>query len=99
MTSSLSKYEGKLPSPFNFFIQGHFRSILLDGHDAGFYFMCMVSHRNGGIIGIFLVCVYWSKNWTKKLTPPPLRMRIICHHHTRVSVATYINLETCKIQG
>ena len=30
MTSSLIKYEGKLPSPFNFFIQGHFRSILLD---------------------------------------------------------------------
>ena len=28
MTSSLSKYEGKLPSPFNFFIQGHFHSIL-----------------------------------------------------------------------
>ena len=32
MTSSLSKYEGKLPSPFNFFIQGHFRSILLDDY-------------------------------------------------------------------
>ena len=28
MTSSLSKYEGKLPSPFNFFIEGHFHSIL-----------------------------------------------------------------------
>ena len=23
------------------------------------------------ISGTFLVCVYWSKNWTKKLTPPP----------------------------
>ena len=36
MTSSLSKYEGKLPSPFNFFIQGHFRSILLDGQNTGY---------------------------------------------------------------
>ena len=31
MTSSLSKYEGKSPSPFNFFIQGHFHSILFYG--------------------------------------------------------------------
>ena len=23
------------------------------------------------IFGTFSVCVYWSKNWTKKLTPPP----------------------------
>ena len=30
MTSSLSQCKGKLPSPFNFLIQGHFRSILLD---------------------------------------------------------------------
>ena len=28
LTSLLSKYEGKLPSPFNFFIEGHFHSIL-----------------------------------------------------------------------
>jgi len=28
LTSLLSNYEGKLPSPFNFFIEGHFHSIL-----------------------------------------------------------------------
>ena len=50
-------------------------------------------------VGTFLFCVYWSKNWTKKLTPPPHRLRTIFYHLTRVSVVTYINLETCKIQG
>ena len=43
MTSSLSKYEGKLPSPFSFFIQGHFRSILLDGYKLLFSLGVVVS--------------------------------------------------------
>ena len=58
MTSSLSKYEGKLPSPFNFFIQGHFRSILLDGltpafmlnlvnQKLGISFSCYHGYRRG----------------------------------------------------
>ena len=48
---------------------------------------------------ILSLCILEQKLDKKINPPPPLRMRIICHHHTRVSVATYINLETCKIQG